>query len=201
MSGIDEILNMISAQQQETEEGIIKAAKSKAAQIIKEGEAKAQTAYDDYMKKARQRSERDYENKCNAADAEMKRKILACKVELIDEAIEKTVAKLKDLPDKEYFELLARLAGKHLRSGEGVISLSEKDMKRVPADFIAKLSEHAAEINGTIKLSKDAADIEDGFILSYGLISENCSFRAVVEAETEEVRDIAARELFGQVKA
>lgn len=201
MSGIDEILEMISNQQKETEDGIIKAAESKAAQIIKEGEAKAQTAYDDYIKKSKQRCERDYENKCNAADAEMKRKLLACKVELIDEAIEKTVAKLKALPEKEYFELLARLAGKHLRSGEGIISLSENDLKRVPSDFEEKLSEHAGEINGTVKLAKEAADIEDGFILSYGLISENCSFRGIIEAETEEVRDIAARELFGQVKA
>ena len=88
MSGIDEILEMISNQQKETEEGIIKAAQSKAAQIIREGETKAQAAYDDYIQKAKQRNEREYENKCNAADAEMKRKILACKVELVDEAIE-----------------------------------------------------------------------------------------------------------------
>ena len=200
MSGIDEILEMISNQQKETEEGIIKAAEIKAAQIIREGETKAQAAYDDYITKARQRSEREYENKCNAAEAEMKRKILACKVELVDEVIEKTIAKLKALPDKAYFDMLARIAGRHLRSGEGIISLGSNDLKRVPEDFEKKLSEHAAEINGTVKLAKEAADIEDGFILAYGLISENCSFRAIIEAETEEVRDIAARELFRQVK-
>ena len=201
MAGIDEIIRIIDQQQKQTGESIIAAAGKKAEAIAVQAQEQAEKAYAEHMKKAREQALRETENACSSADAEMKRKILACKVELIDEAIEKTVAKLKDLPDKEYFELLARLAGKHLRSGEGVISLSEKDMKRVPADFIAKLSEHAAEINGTIKLSKDAADIEDGFILSYGLISENCSFRAVIEAETEEVRDIAARELFGQGKA
>lgn len=200
MSGIDEILNMISAQQKETEDGIIKAAESKAAQIIKEGESKAQTAYDEYIKKSKQRYDKDYENSCNAADAEMKRRILSCKVELIDEVIEKTLDKLKNLPDKAYFDMLARIAGRHLRSGEGIISLSEKDLKRVPSDFVSNLSEHAGEINGTIKLASEPADIEDGFILSYGLISENCSFRSIMESETEEVRDIAAREIFGQVK-
>ena len=201
MSGIDEILEMISSQQKENEDSIIKAAQSKAAQMISEGEAKAKSAYEDYMQKAKQQSEREYENGCNAADAEMKRRILSCKVELVDEAIEKTIARLKALPDKEYFDLLARLAGKHIRSGEGTLSLGSNDLKRVPADFEKKLSEQAAKQKGTVTLSREAADIDDGFILTYGLISENCSFRAIIEAETEGVRDIAARELFRQVKA
>ena len=50
---------------------------------------------------------------------------------------------------------------------------------------------------GSVQLSKQPADIEDGFILSYGLISENCSFRAMMEAEKEDIRDTAARILFG----
>ena len=76
MSGIDEILEMISNQQKETEEGIIKAAEVKAAQIIRDGNAKAQQAYDEYISKSKQRCEKDFENKCNSADADMKRKIL-----------------------------------------------------------------------------------------------------------------------------
>lgn len=200
MAGLDEILNMISAQQKQTEDSIIKAAESKAAQIIKEGESKAQTAYDEYIRKAKAQHERDYENNCNSIDAEMKRKILSCKVELIDKAIEKTVQKLKDLPDKEYFDLIVRLAEKHMQSGEGVISFGSSDLKRLPADLEERLNSAAEKIKGTVKVSAEAADIEDGFILSYGLISENCSFRSIIEAENEEVRDIAARELFRQVK-
>ena len=53
MAGLDEILNMISAQQKQTEDSIIKAAETKAQQIIKEGESKAQTAYDEYIRKAK----------------------------------------------------------------------------------------------------------------------------------------------------
>ena len=42
--------------------------------------------------------------------------------------------------------------------------------------------------------------MEDGFILTYGLISENCSFSAIAESEREAMRDTAAKALFGQVK-
>ena len=51
-----------------------------------------------------------------------------------------------------------------------------------------------------IKISEKPAEIENGFILTYGLISENCSFRAIIEAERDSLRDMAAAELFGQVK-
>lgn len=200
MAGLDEILNMISAQQKQTEDSIIKAAESKAKQIIKEGESKAQTAYDEYISKAKLQHERDYENNCNSIDAEMKRKILSCKVELINTAIEKTIEKLKGLPDNDYFDLIVRLAEKHFQAGAGVISFGSNDLKRLPADLETRLNEKAGTANGTVKISDESADIDDGFILSYGLISENCSFRSIIEAENEEVRDIAARELFRQVK-
>ncbi len=199
MAGLDEILNMISAQQKQTEDSIIKAAESKAAQIIKEGESKAQAAYDEYIRKAKTQHERDYENNRNAIDAEMKRKLLSCKVQLINAVIEKTIQKLKDLPDKEYFDLIVRLAEKHMQSGEGTISFGSSDLKRLPADLESRLNEKASVSGGSVKISSDPADIEDGFILSYGLISENCSFRAIIESGSEEVRDIAARELFRQV--
>ena len=200
MAGLDEILNMISAQQKQTEDSIIKAAESKAQQIIKEGESKAQTAYDEYIRKAKLQQEREIENSRNSIDAEMKRRILSCKVEMIDTAIEKTIEKLKGLPDNEYFDLIVRLVGRHLQSGEGVITFGSGDLERLPADLEIRLKSEAEKVKGTVKVSSEPADIEDGFILSYGLISENCSFRSIIEAENEEVRDIAARELFRQVK-
>ena len=196
MSGLDEILNLIETQQQQGEEMILKAAKSKAAAIKAEGDKKAQTAYDDFMHRAKEQAEKDYENACNSADADMKRRVLSCKVGLIDEAIEKTVAKLKALPDSEYFQLIIKLAERHSQPDKGVLSLCSDDLKRIPADFESKLSECVKKTDGSISLSKEAADIEDGFILSYGLISENCSFRAIIESEKDEIRDTAARVLF-----
>ncbi|WP_028520509.1 V-type ATP synthase subunit E [Ruminococcus flavefaciens] len=195
MSGLDEILTLIEQQQKQTEETIIKSAESKAAAIKAEGDEKARKAYEDHLRIAKAQAEKDFENSCASVDASMKRKILACKVEMIDAAIEKTISKLKTLPDKEYFELLLRLISRHTQQGKGVLALSEADLKRVPADFEQKLSELSAK-SGGIELSNEPADIEDGFILSYGLISENCCFRAMIEAEKEDIRDTAARILF-----
>ncbi|MBO4523968.1 MAG: V-type ATP synthase subunit E [Ruminococcus sp.] len=197
MSGLDEILNLIETQQKQTEDSLIKAAVNKANAIKADGDKKAQKAYDDFMTKSTAQAEKDYENSCNSVEATMKRRLLACKVELIDQAVEKTVSKLKGLPDKEYFELITKLTESHIQPSKGVISFGSKDLSRLPADFENRLNELAKKKAGEITISKEPADIDDGFILTYGLISENCSFRSIIESEKEAVRDTAARVLFG----
>lgn len=196
MAGIDEILNMIELQQQQTENSIITAANRKAAAIAKEGREKADEAYSDSLKSSKEKLVQSYENTISSIDAEMKRRVLACKVECIGAVIEKTLEKLDKLPDKEYFAVMERLLEKKLTSGDGVLSLSTRDLARA-GDFGKKAAELAKKADGTVKLSDKAADIENGFILTYGLISENCSFRAMIEAEREGVRDTAAKALFG----
>lgn len=199
MAGIDEILNMIGSQQKQAEESIISAARRKAEAITADGNEQAERAYEEHLKKASEQLERDYENACSSADAAMKRRILSEKIRLIDETIDATARKLDQLPDNEYFAVLERLAAKRLRSGDGVMALSSRDLKRVPGGFVDNISSAAKKLGGSVKLSEEAADIENGFVLTYGLISENCSFRAIIEAEREGVRDTAARVLFGQV--
>ncbi|WP_028516622.1 V-type ATP synthase subunit E [Ruminococcus flavefaciens] len=196
MSGLDDILNLIEAQQKQAEDSIMKAAADKARRIQNDGNEKAQKAYEEHLTKSKAQAEKDFENSCASADAAMKRKILACKVELIDEAIEKTIDKLKKLPDKEYFELILKLAERHIQSDKGIICLGKADLARAPKDFESTLNSAASKKGGSIQLSKEPADIDDGFILSYGLISENCSFRAIIESEKDEIRDTAARVLF-----
>ncbi len=197
MSGLDEILNIIDRQQKEQEAGIMKAAENKVREIQDDAAAKAEKAYSDHMKRAAVRNARDFENACFSADAEMKRKILAFKVEQIDLAVEKALAKLRSLPDKEYFDLLSGLIEKNLQKGSGVISLGEKDLRRLPDDFEKKISLLAEKKGGAVTVSGEEAPIEDGFILTYGSISENCSFRSIIDSERDSVRDTAAKELFG----
>ena len=201
MSGLDEILNIIDEQRIQNEESIIGAANQKAAAIRSEGEQKAQKAYSEQLEKGQTDAKRDFVNACASVDSDMKRKVLDSKVKLIDSAIEATLERLAKLPEDEYFAMLKRLAEQKLRKGSGLISLSANDLKRLPADFETDIRSSAEKLGGTLEISKKPADISDGFILSYGLISENCSFRAIIESERDEVRDTAAAKLFGYVIA
>ena len=77
-----------------------------------------------------------------------------------------------------------------------IISVKDDGNRIVRFDFESRLNEIAKIKGGDITLSEKPADIESGFILSYGLISENCSFRSILESEKDSVRDTAASFLF-----
>lgn len=198
MTGIDGILDIIDSQQKKNENNIILSAENRARAIEADGDAKAEKAYNDYMKKALEKAENDYKNACNSVDAENRRKILQCRVGLIEETVRKILERLSGLPDGEYSEMLLRLAGRKIHKGDGIIYFGNKDLARLPADFQEKLSLLAKGVGGTVRISSTPADIENGFILEYGLISENCTFDAILESEKDSIYDIISRELSGR---
>lgn len=194
MAGIENILGIISSQQKQTENNIISVAEKKADAVIADGNEKAEKEYSEYRKKSEKQLALDYYNAVSSVDAEMRRNILACKIHCIDAVIEKTLERLDIMPDDEYFDILEKLLIQRADKSEGLLYLSQRDLSRITADFKKTVK------NLNIKISENPADIENGFILTYGLISENCSFRAIIEAERDSIRDIAADALFGQVK-
>ena len=68
--------------------------------------------------------------------------------------------------------------------------LCERDLKRMPKDFIDKLGYG-------FKVSPVPAPIEDGFVLKYGEIEINCTFKALFSAAEQELRARANTMLFG----
>ncbi|MDE6035169.1 MAG: H(+)-transporting ATPase [Ruminococcus sp.] len=195
MSGLDGIINIIDSQGRQNENNIIRTAQEKALEIESDGDKKAESAYNEYMKKSLIQAETDFRNSCNSVDSGNRRKILEYKVRTIEKVTENIITRLEKLSDSEYFDTILRLFRNRLHDGAGEMYFNKKDLSRLPADFNSKI----AEISGdTVKISETPADIENGFILKYGLITENCTFRAILEAEKDRVRDILAEKLFGR---
>lgn len=196
MPGLDKILSTIEDQARESAESIVRQAEQKSASIRSEGDKQAQSAYNDIMEKCRKNCGFKYAGACNSIDSEMKRELLRCKIQCIDKAAETALEKLSSLPDGEYFAVIIRLAEKYMRKGSGVMYFGKKDLSRLPSGFEKSLNVLAETRGSTIEISPEPADIADGFILRYGNISENCSFRAIAEAEKNNIRDTAAAVLF-----
>lgn len=197
MAGLENILELISARQQEAGDLIISSAEKKAEAILADGRARAEKEYEAQMKKYEDQLEQDLKNNCSAVDSEMRSRLLSFKVSAVEDVIEKTLKKLNDLPADEYFKMIGKILESRVRAGNGVLSFGKKDLNRIPDDFRNKAEAFAKKAGGTLTISETAENIENGFILSYGLISENCSFRAIIEAERDGVKDTAARALFG----
>ncbi len=196
MPGLDKILSTIEAQAKQTAGSIVSQAEQKSASIRSEGEKKAQSAYDAVLERCRRNCSFKYESSCNSIDSEMKRELLRCRIECIDKAAETALERVASLPDDEYFAVILRLAEKYMRKGSGVLYFGKKDLSRLPSGFEKSLNILAETRGSTIEISPEPADIADGFILRYGNISENCSFRAIAEAEKNNIRDTAAAVMF-----
>lgn len=196
MPGLDKILNAIRSSGEQNAEAIIREAEKKARKIRSDGDESARRAYEEHIEKARLDCEREYASACSSAEAEAKRELLACKSQCIDEAVERALIQIAELPDDEYFGMILKLAGYRLLNGHGIISFGERDLARIQQDFEKNLNLLASVDGSSLSISHVPADIESGFILSYGDITENCSFRAIAEAESETIRDKAASVLF-----
>ena len=96
-----------------------------------------------------------------------------------------------NLNDNEYFDYLYRLAST-LNVNSGKVFLNQKDLNRVPSDFIDKFN--SAGINA--QLSENTVDIIGGFILKNGNIEENMAIDAVIMSKKDVLEDIISRELF-----
>ena len=118
-------------------------------------------------------------------DLETRNAFLKRRREEIDKTYSEILNKMKNLPDEDYFELIYTFA-KKLNGMSGVVLLNEKDMNRLPKDFLARLEECGVKA----ELSKTPCDIESGFI------EENMDFSAILSEKRDAIEDFINQELF-----
>lgn len=198
MPGLETILGSIEKDGRSQADSIISSAEKKAEKIRSEGEAAAKAAHDEYIENCKAQCEREYKSACSAAEADMKRKLLACRMDCIDGVIEGAISKINADRGAEYFAALLAMAEKRLKKGNGVMYFGADDLRSLPADFEKKLGSLAERKGSSVVISDKPADIENGFILSYGNISENCCLSEIAESEKEALRDKIAEVLFTQ---
>ena len=190
MAGIDNIVNQILQEAAQKAEGLIAQGQEKAGEIAKQAQAEADKLKETSLQAAR-KGVKDLEERAKSQSALRRRQaLLGAKQEIIDEIIDKAYKKLETQDDAEYFSMVAALAEKAARSGDGEICFNSEDLERIPADFAAKLDKIAAAKGGSLKISKSPAKIRSGFILSYGGIEENCTLDAIFAEKKEALRDL-----------
>jgi V/A-type H+-transporting ATPase subunit E len=196
MPGLDKILSVIEENGKQQVNALISSAENEADKIRSDGKISADNAYNTRIHVCKEYCAREYSASCSGAEAEMKREILAFKSDCINQVINKALDELNNLPDEKYFSVILELVGKHLKSGNGTLYFGKKDLARMPDNFQQNVDALASGKNSSVIISAEAVDIKNGFILSYGNISENCTFDAIAESERDSLRDKAAEILF-----
>ena len=100
------------------------------------------------------------------------------------------------MDEETYFATLLDILKKFVMEDDGVIFFSEEDRAKLPDDYEEKIEAIAAEKGGTLTVSQENRNIERGFVLAYGGIEENCSFRALFDSRKDDLQDKVQAVLF-----
>ena len=85
--------------------------------------------------------------------------------------------------------MLRKMLDKFVLAQEGEICFSPEDLKRMPQGFEKEISGIAGKKGGKLVLSKEHRNIRGGFVLIYGGIEENCTFKAMFDSKRGELSD------------
>ena len=187
MSGLDRIIEKINADSLASCREIADQAQKRAQDIVSDADERAGQVYAEIIADAEKKAQSIMTMSEANVSGIARRAELSAKVEAVDAAIEAAYDAMCDMGADEYFAALEKLAVRNAGKGEGELRLSKRDLDRVPSGFADRIN--AALTDGSVKLSGQSADIDNGFILVYGDIEINCTFRALINEQKDIVRE------------
>ena len=196
MAGLEKIIEQILADAQKQVAEIQEAARDEADQILADAKNVCETMTLEASEKEKE-LERLNESRIQSSTEQQKKiAILRAKQEMIREVLDEAYEVLKKQDIGSYFEMIEKLIQTYAFPEAGEIYFSKKDLDRMPQGFETSILEAASKAGGSLKLMKEPKSIEDGFILVYGGIEENCTFRALIDAKKDELQDTVNQILF-----
>ena len=91
---------------------------------------------------------------------------------------------------------LLKMLDKYALPEAGEIFFAASDLARMSNDFRAEVEKSAASKGGSLVISEEGRKIENGFVLAYGGIEENCTLQAIFDAKKDELSDKVHRIIF-----
>ena len=194
MTGLEAILSQIENDARQEADELLSDAKAKAEEILAAAKEEAAKKSQEILQEGEKKAQDIRDRADSAAMLARRNAMLAFKQQVIRDAIDSTRASLENAPDQEYWEMLLQLAAHYAGEGKGEMCLNRRDLERLPKNFETDLKQAAPQADITV--SKTPCDIENGFLLVYGGIDVNCTFRAVFEEADGELRDMMGKILF-----
>lgn len=189
MTGLEKITSQIQEEANACAEEKIAAAKKEAEALLSE----AKSVCDAMLSEAEEKNNAlklSYDGRIkSSADQQRRTALLKAKQEIIAEVLEKAYETLKTEDVKSYFLTMEKILKTYVLAEAGEIYFSEADLARMPADFEKKIEAAAKEKGGSLVLKKEPKAIEDGFVLVYGGVEENCTLKALFDAKKDQLQD------------
>lgn len=196
MSGLEKITSQILEEAKTSAAMKLETARKEADDIL----SKAKEACAAMEAEAAEKNvilKENYEGRIkSSAEQQRRTALLRAKQDMIAEVIEEAYVTLKQEDTESYFRTMEKILKTYVLAEPGEIYFSAQDLARMSADFEKRISAAAEEKGGSLVLSKEPKAIEDGFILVYGGIEENCTLKALLDAKKDELQDKVNEILF-----
>lgn len=196
MTGLEKMISQIVDEATESANSMTSQAQAEASEIAKSAAADVEKLKEEISRKSEADVATYMERVKSSADLQRRTAILRAKQEVIAKVLDKAYASLQSLDADAYYGMLRKMLEKYVQPGEGEIYFSEKDLKQMPKDFKADIEAAAAKKGGVLKLAEESRQIENGFILVYGGVEENCTFRALFNTQKDRLQDIVYQKVF-----
>lgn len=196
MTGLDKMKSQILDEAKAAADSKTAEAKKQAEEMLDQAKAEAAKTTSSISQKSEAEVANYKERVASSIDLRRRTELLAAKQEIIAEVLDKAYGTLKTMESGEYFDMLLKLLGKYALPQEGEIYFSSTDLERLPSGYEEKISLAAGEKGGSLTLSKTGRNIENGFILVYGGIEENCTLKAMFDSKRDELSDRVHQLLF-----
>ncbi len=196
MAGIDKMKDQILDEAKASADGKINEAKAQADEIIEQARQEALKSQESISKKSENDVATYKERVESSADLQRRTRILEAKQQMISDVIDKAYESISTMDTEDYFSMLQKLLEKYALPEEGEVFLSTADVERMPAGFEEAAAKIAADKGGSLTVSKEGRKIENGFILAYGGIEENCTLSAMMDDKRDDMTDLVQNILF-----
>ncbi len=195
MTGLDRIIEKILAESQKNCDDILREASLEVKKIIAEARVKAKEESEKILSDAKKTSARKQAVSKSTAESITRNRYLEIRNAILNDIISAAYLEIEKFSDEDYFAMLRKLCIKNVQTGECEMHLSGYDLGRLPDDFEMSINSEIFE-KGAVHISGTPADIENGFVLSYGDIEINCTLRAVFDENMDNLKDMLSTALF-----
>ena len=201
MSGVEKILQKIEAETDESCESVIAQAQERVNRILLNAQAEGDNIKAGKVQKAREKHDSALKVAHSTAEREQRMALLSAKTVIVQEVIDAAVAKLRQLPEPEYFDLIIKLVKTMAKPGQGTLRFSQSDLARLPKGYAEAINASLKDDEKSLVISTNPVRIDGGFVIEYDAIDQNCSFASLIESDLDQIKDELNEVLFAGAAA
>ncbi len=200
MNGINKITDRIIAEAQAEISAMQEDTAARCRDIKEACSKQAQDEYWRIMREGTKDSELQAQRLAGAAALEAKKSILAMKQDAVSGVLDESIDRICGLPEAEYVDFLAKLAGNAAFTGEEEIIFNARDKASCSKAVVKAANEilKKRKLPQGLSVSSKTGDFKGGLMVKQGDIEVNCTVETLVEMSRDRLSTQIAEILFAE---